>query len=99
MNSLKFKRLATFDLLHRRIACGKTAVRVANKMSLYRYFAKSSKFPDPDGELSPSVSPAATKEASEAVRSVTIMQAEIFSKKKEALLPSPTTGLSHYEKR
>ena len=40
-------------------------------MSLYRYFAKSSKLPDPNGELSASVSPAAIKEANEAVRSVT----------------------------
>ena len=40
-------------------------------MSLYRYFAKSSKLPDPNGEFSASVSPAAIKEANEAVRSVT----------------------------
>ena len=40
-------------------------------MSLYRYFAKSSKLPDPNGELSASVSPAAIKKANEAVRSVT----------------------------
>lgn len=40
-------------------------------MSLYRYFAKSSKLPDPNGELSASVSPTAIKEANKAVRSVT----------------------------
>lgn len=39
-------------------------------MSIYRYFAKtSSKLPDPNGELSASVSPAAIKEANEAVKS------------------------------
>ena len=40
-------------------------------MSLYRYFAKSSKLPDPNGELLASVSPAAIKDANEAVKSVT----------------------------
>ena len=40
-------------------------------MSLYRYFAKSSKLPDPNGELSASASPAAIKDANEAVKSVT----------------------------
>ena len=37
-------------------------------MSLYRYFAKASKLPDPNGELSASISPAAIKEANEAVK-------------------------------
>ena len=40
-------------------------------MSLYRYFAKASKLPDLNGELSASISPAAIKEANEAVKSVT----------------------------
>ena len=37
-------------------------------MSLYRYFAKFSKLPDPNGDLSASISPAAIKEANEAVK-------------------------------
>ena len=37
-------------------------------MSLYRYFAKASKLPDPNGELSASLSPAAIKEANKAVK-------------------------------
>ena len=40
-------------------------------MSLYCYFAKASKLPNPNGELSASISPAAIKEANEAVKRVT----------------------------
>ena len=45
-------------------------------MSLYRYFAKSSNLPDLNGELSASVSPAAIKDANEAVKSVTCEKKE-----------------------
>ena len=40
-------------------------------MALYQYFQPSDDLPDPSGPLSASVSPAAIKDANEAVRSVT----------------------------
>ena len=58
----------TFDLL---CACDQSDRSEVLTMSLYRYFAKGSKqseLPNPNGALSASVSPAAIKEANEAVR-------------------------------
>ena len=54
-------------------------------MSLYRYFAKASKLPDPNGELLASISPAAIKEANEAVQynSICITSHHCHSKKIE----------------
>ena len=60
-NSLNHSRPLTFYI---------PAVRGVNKTTLYRYFAKTStKLPNPNGDLSASVSPAAIKEANEAVES------------------------------
>ena len=64
-------------------------------MSLYCYFAKALKFPDPNGELSASISPAVIKEANEAVKydSICITSHHCHSKRIERVAP---TKLSRY---
>ena len=56
-----FKSLTTFDLLY---------TGSSRRMALYRHFTKTlTKLPNPNGDLWASVSPAAIKEANEAVKS------------------------------
>ena len=49
-------------------------------MALYQYFQPSDDLPDPSGPLSASVSPAAIKDANEAVRSATRSQEASYAR-------------------